>query len=385
MPGMYKLRFIVLFFCLALLLIPSFYLAQSLDYYRAEGSDFFSLWLAPHLILQGRDPYRADIWIPAHDTYGSRWISDSTFLYPLPLALLLVPFGILPLDLAAILWVFILFMALCFTIWKLIATWRPDPFLPYLLPALAGIVLFRPTFLTFLVGQIEILFLLCLVGVIVLWQHNAWLEGGMLASVVLVKPQIGLPLIGLLFLWLLARQRWSGLFGIGLGALSLFILGTLIDIHWVSTWLSIGQGKVSGVFEYTPTAWGVSATICHIHYPCTTILGGLFTIIVLAASLLIILRAHSSEPMHVMSVVIPVALLVTPYLWSYTQVLLIIPILHIMGRLHNKGLPYLLVATYPLLMAILAFIALFIAVALGSDVWSAVVPLASLLLLGFLF
>jgi hypothetical protein len=376
-----------LFICIALvifLLAASIYIACSQDFYRADGSDFFSLWLAPHLLLQGQDPYRSDVWVPAHDTFGARWISDPTFLYPLPLAVLLLPFGIFPLDVAAVLWVFLSLAAIMLVARKLIASWLPGKLLPYLLPALAGILLFRPTFLTLLVGQMEILLLLCLAGAAWLWEGGEWLKGGLLVSVVVLKPQIGLPLLALAGLWLLVHRRWTGLAGMGLAALGLFALGAVFDIGWVGRWLSIGQGKVSGVFGYSPTVWGVAATVCRHQYPCTSLLGGVLSIVVVAGGLWILLPRKELHPMNAIGVIIPVALLTTPYLWAYTQVLLIIPILLVMGRMYHRKLPYLLVATFPLTMAVLAFILLFVAVGLGTDVWSAAVPLASLILLGFL-
>jgi hypothetical protein len=367
-----------------LLLAASFYIVRSQDYYRAEGGDFFSLWLAPHLLLQGQDPYRADIWVPAHDTFGARWISDPTFLYPLPLAVLLLPFGIFPLDVAAVLWVFLSLAAILLVARMLISSWLPGQLMPYLLPALAGIILFRPTFLTLLVGQMEILLLLCLAGTAWLWEGGEWLKGGLLASVVVLKPQIGLPLLALTSLWLLFHRRWAGLAGMGLAALALFALGAVFDIGWVGRWLSIGQGKVSGVFGYSPTVWGVAATVCRHQYPCTSLLGGVLSIVVVAGGLWILLPRKVLRPMNAIGVIIPVALLTTPYLWAYTQVMLMIPILLVMGRMYQRKLPYLLVATFPLTMAVLAFALLFVAVGLGSDVWSAAVPLASLILLGFL-
>lgn len=380
-----KNRRAIYFAGLAVLLLSiSFVIARSQDFYRAEGSDFFSLWLAPHLLLQGHNPYRADLWIPAHAAYGARWISDATFLYPLPLAVLLLPLGILPLEPAAVIWVFISLAAIWLANWKLIASWRPDPFLAYLLPSLAGIFLFRPTILTFLVGQMEILLLLSLVGTARLWGRGAWLEGGLLSSVVILKPQIGLPMLGLLGIWLLVRQRWSGLAGMGLGALTLYALGAIFDSSWAGRWLSIGQDKVSGVFGFSPTGWGVAAALCHHQYPCASILGGVLSFTAAAAGLWIILCSQSRTPLNVIGVIIPVSLLATPYLWAYTQVLLVIPILLAMGSLYCRRLPYLLVATFPLGMAVLAFGLLFVAVSLGNDVWSAFVPLISLLLLGLL-
>jgi hypothetical protein len=296
----------------------------------------------------------------------------------------MLPFGFFHLNIAAGIWVFFCLAALCVVSWRMMAAWGLPKILPYWLPALAGLLLFRPTFLTFLVGQMEILVMLCLAGTALLWERGEWFKGGVLASVVLMKPQVGLPLLGLLTLWLLVKRHWNALLGIGMAVIGSFVLGALFDINWVGRWLSIGHGKVSGVFGYSPTIWGLSSTLCSHQSTCTALLGGSFSIAVMAAVIWLILRRSHHRPWMVIGVVIPVALLVTPYLWAYTQVLLVLPILLVMENLYRRKLPYLLVALFPLGMAVLAFGLLFAAVDLGSDVWSVLVPLISLILLGLL-
>ena len=48
-------------------------------------TDFFSFWLAGYSLIHGENPYSKVWWISAHDIFGAEWVSDETFLYPLPL------------------------------------------------------------------------------------------------------------------------------------------------------------------------------------------------------------------------------------------------------------------------------------------------------------
>ena len=80
----------------------AFQFVQSISY---ADSDFFSFWYAGHSVLTGNDPYNESYWVNERSQFGAVWVSDATFLYPLPLAVLLVPLGLFPLLWAYTLWV----------------------------------------------------------------------------------------------------------------------------------------------------------------------------------------------------------------------------------------------------------------------------------------
>jgi len=75
-----------------------------------------------------------------------------------------------------------------------------------------------------------------------------------------------------------------------------------------------------------------------------------------------------------------VVLLITPYLWAYDQILLILPLAVVVMGMAESGIGYLRAALIPLGISVLALGLLFLAGSFGSDVWSAVVPLAILAL-----
>lgn len=72
--------------------------------------DFFTFWLAGRLTSQGQDIYDQTIWVGAHSLYGSSWIPNLYYVYPLITAALFVPFGMLPIETASFLWLIISFI-----------------------------------------------------------------------------------------------------------------------------------------------------------------------------------------------------------------------------------------------------------------------------------
>ena len=79
--------------------------------------------------------------------------------------------------------------------------------------------------------------------------------------------------------------------------------------------------------------------------------------------------------------------MLTPYLWAYDQLLLIIPLAVTIGLLIGQERPYLLIAVLPISLALVSIVFLNISGHIDNDAWSALVPLFSLILLsvGLLF
>src|SRR5262245_11735010 len=65
------------------------------------NTDFFTFWAAGHLIAARQNPYDTAEWVATHQAAGSTSMPNPTFVYPLPLALLFAPLGILSVATAA--------------------------------------------------------------------------------------------------------------------------------------------------------------------------------------------------------------------------------------------------------------------------------------------
>jgi hypothetical protein len=373
--GKVWLGFWIVGICIAFLII-SVWIVSTQDY---ADTDFFSFWLAGYSIRVGEDPYDAEWWTLAHDMFGAEWISDATFLYPLPLAIFFIPLGFFSLKQAFVLWIFLSqWMILLASVLLLRReNWSMNK--KYFLPILVGIFLFRPVILTMFHGQLGAFFLLILVIMLILWANHKWLLGGLLLPLLALKPSFGLLIGAMLGIWLIAQKKWTALAGVLVACFGLCLLGWLYNPTWISEFLAIGSGKLGQTFGYSPTVWGVSGQLCSQSRICTVIFGGLFGGLLLIAYFYMLLKsADNLSSTMGMSLIIPIALLVTPYGWAYDQILLIIPILIVIMAMTSRGFPYIVPAALFLLISLLALVFVLLAMEIEYDMWSAGITLVCL-------
>ena len=123
-----------------------------------KNSDFLAFWLAGRLILRGLSPYSPSAWTGGYVEIGASWISDRTFLYPLPLAYPFVPFALLALDCAFAGWLLLSTFSIAGSLMIIVRPYGGKPW-RIVLPLVAGAFLFRPTILSCLNGQLAPLIL----------------------------------------------------------------------------------------------------------------------------------------------------------------------------------------------------------------------------------
>ncbi len=342
--------------------------------------DFTAFWIAGKLTLAGQDPYLSSDWVPVYSTFENLGLQDNqTFLYPKPILPLFIPFGALPLRTAAALWLFLTQAAILGAALLLANLWPHPQARRYLLPFLAGIYLSRSFFNTLSLGQLGGLVLLLLVGVLYLWRKERWLAGGAALSLLMLKPQLGVPVILLVSVWFLMRRMWAHFAGLGLGGAGLLLVGWLLDPAWIGKFIAIGADKVSATFGYHSTLWGLAGFLCERETACTYLSGGLLTALLLGSYLWLLLQKRVPlTAALVLAFSLILSLLITPYLWVYEQLLLALPLGLAIGLLAEKNAPFLLPASLPALHAALTLGLLMAALQIQNDVWSALVPLFAL-------
>ena len=132
----------------------------------------------------------------------------------------------------------------------------------------------------------------------------------------------------------------------------------------------------------TPTLWGLAGLSCGMDADCTTIVGAItFIILSIAAILLTIKYAKSWSIWMAGSLFVLLTLLITPYLWAYDQILLILPIMTIVHTLHELKAKYLVISLLPLLFASISLLLLTLAIGQQHDVFSILLTLITGVLL----
>ena len=352
---------------------------------RAIGSnedipnDFLTYWLASRMVLAGGNPYDPMQWATAHSTYEVEFIANQSFLYPIPMAIMLIPLGLLPLKSAFLLWSGLALLMITIAVILLLKSHISPLSLSMFLPLFFGILLFRGTITSILNGQIAPLLFLFL-SLAVHWfsrRRDHW--AGLAISFLLLKPSIGGPLTLLMAIGFLATRNWAALMGLAAGSMSILLLGSIYSPRWIVDFVLISIHKASDNLGYAPTLWGIAGAACGYKAACTMV-GGALLSIGLAALILgffIRKRSHISPP-NMLALALPVALVSTPYLWAYDHLLAIIPLILLIKRMEKHGVSYIVKASPILIFDLLALLLVLLAFEVGFDVWSALVPLSVL-------
>jgi hypothetical protein len=353
--------------------------ANSQDNYL--NRDYFKFWLAGHMVVAGEDPYSEELWLKQHAVHNAEWVLDNSYLYPLPLAILFAPLGSFSLSNAAAIWVFLISISLIGVLFFIAYLWPQIMGVKYFIPILAGLILFRPIVVNYYWGQIAPFLLVVILGVTALWRRKHWFVGGLLLSMLLLKPQVGIPVVGLLFAWLIFQRKWSALFGLTISTMAIMAVGFMLDMNWFSKWIMVGANKLSTQSGQSTTLWGISTLICDNRGNCSFLTGLVFTLIVLAISVILYLRYPQDNPIIMIGYIICIGLLIPPYLLSSDQLLIVLPVLLAVGMMILKGYPYLLVSSIFLLLSLQAQACVLLAHYLQSDGLSVSLPITAFVFL----
>lgn len=361
-------------FCLLLvLLLSSFEIARSQDY-QVDG-DFFELWLAGKMSWSDGNIFDTVAWTSAHAGFGNSVNRNAVFPYPPVLAVILSPLGLFSLKWASILWVFLSEIMAIGSVYLLMNLWKRPVRLYYMIPILAGVFLFRPIMVTLRNGQLSIFFLFLVTLSLYFWDRNKWFLGAFVMAFLVIRPNLGIPLLGLVFIWLVLDRHWSGLMGILCSTFMISIISWVYDPNWISAWWYVGDAKLFKTFGHQATIWGVTSYLCYRSLDCTLIAGSVTGLLLFGVFIFLLMKANRSAAKlagEIVSLIISLTLLLTPYLWAYDQALLVVPLIVISGILLDLKFPYLIVATFPLVGSIAGLICLYVATQVGDDVWSAV-------------
>jgi hypothetical protein len=337
-----------------------------------DHPDFLVYWLAGDLLISGESPYNQVLW--SQRAVEIEWLFDQTFLYPIPTAMFFTLWARIPYRFSYLLWMFFCMVLIIASLLLVISRWKDQSkAVRYLLPAIAGLVIFRPVLVSIRNGQIGGLLLFILVAAMVLWQDRKWLYGGVVFSFLLFKPNIAVPLYALFGLYFILTWRWKAIIGISAGSLVLIGLGFFVSPSWVREFIEISRRKFDQTFGYAPTLWGASHQICLENSYCTIPVAGLLSLLLVGLFIWIVIKQKPSV-MDAGAAIAPLALLLFPYGWAYEQTLLVISIPWIMGLLSEKR-SFLLSSTVFILFSMLSVSLIFLAVSLTHDAYSFIVPL----------
>ncbi len=342
------------------------------------NNGFFTFWLAGHLPWIGGHPYSPIDWVNGHQVNGATWIPNKIFPYPLPLALITAPLGLLPLNQAYIAWDVLAQVLIAVCILWLATRWDDANRQLYAIFVLAATILNGNIYLGLMTGTISALFLVFLtLGLYFIEKRHPILAGVALAGLAL-KPPL-LTVVALIGLWLLLRHNWKTLGGILIGGLGLLAIGLIQDVHWVEKFRGASENLLNMRLGNQPTIISYTRLACAGNLSCAFTWYGLIALALIAIfTWLIWKRQETLSPMMAFSAAISLGVLLPPYLWSYDYVVLVIPICYISFDLIRRRKTYLYSTIFLLILDVLSIIGLALfwmnpdseALTIQRDMWS---------------
>ena len=339
--------------------------------------DFMSLWTGARAILMDLDPYDPEVWRPLRAHFGSTWLQDTRAPFPLWTFLFTLPFALLDIGWGAAAWVAFSILVLAGTLLlfplptgaKMAGTREREKGSSVLglLLLVLGVFTFRATLVTFLNGQITAVMLLVLALFVILMERDRPFAAGFVLAFTALKPNPFILFVPAVGLWLIHRRRWRAVAGGGAGGLFLLAASWLVQPGWLFEWFKV-RSKAEWVF-ITPTVWGLSWEMSPVWWP---LIGLGLAVIVTAALGWLMFTNERMEAAHVVSLAIAASLLITPYIWVYEHLLLLIPLFLIFTRLRRRGLA---AGIWLLMVFIIPWAMFWIATERGTGTLTFVVPL----------
>jgi len=333
--------------------------------------DAFQFWAAPRLILEGADPYDPVAWAGIYAREAAAPVATppapGRHIYPLWVALLLLPLGALPFGLAAPLWLVAQLVVAALALRTLVALCGGTRREAVLLFGLAASA--QPLWLHVGGGNITGFLFGLYVAALAATLRQRPLRAGIALGLLAVKPHpLGIAVPALL---LVARDRAAAtVVAAGIVVAALLAGSLALDTGWVGSWLA-------SAFDLQRTT-GSNATV----WTIGRVIPLPFIAPLLAAAALVALALwwrSRSAPLLRIAGAVPVSLLVAPHGWSYDQLFLFVTYAAILGRLALITGPRRLIGLVLTAAAAapLPWLLYGAATVRGGEEWSALIPLVA--------
>ena len=336
-----------------------------------QSSNFTFFWLAGRMVLEGESPYDEAQYLAGHETYGIKWQPNKIFPYPLPLAILCVPLGLMSLPTAYITWQVLTLVIIAISIFILLSRWPGPAPRMLLVPTFASMFFFGPVYLTLHTGSVGALALISILGAIVLLEKDKPLAAGMLLSLTMLKPPQGLTILILAGIWFLAQKNWKAIWGVAIGGVALLVIGMMQDPLWLIKFRAASEAVMDRTQGVHSNVWAFSYLICEGAAPCSTLLGGTLGLVLLGLGGFYLWQDQARvKAWDAFNIILPVAFVSTIYLWAYDQLPYLIPIVWISAALVTKTKSFIPAFLFLIVLDVFSLFALFQQASTQKDLWS---------------
>jgi hypothetical protein len=335
-------------------------------------SDFAKFWAGPRVLLLGRDPYDAGTWTDPTLQLGATLVNwpdhGSTPRYFGWAVILMFPFALLPLATAFGVWTIGGIAAAALAIHALLRRTLPGHPIAHTLVAMT-LLASQPARLTVLLGQWGFVLTAALAAIVVWTLEGRSTKAGLAAIALLAKPQLFVLTAPALALWAWRNgQRRAIAVAAAAGAAIVGLSLVLLPL-WPVAWLrDIASPELSAVPETT--------TLASVLYG---IVGQPGTWLALAIIVGCALFAFAFDPRGVawLAAWLPLSIVAAPYVWSYDQTLLVVPLVlggGVVAR-RSRRLATIVIVCGTLTLIVLSTVLAVVAAQRNLESYSAITPL----------
>jgi hypothetical protein len=200
--------------------------------------DFQPTRVAARELLRGRDPYSDQVTeIIQREAYGRLPTGEEdvhAFAYPIFLAYLAIPFGLLPRPWAQAVWLSILLVIIVGSVLVILhlLNWPRNRFAR--LTIIMGSLLFYPLVWSFILGQIALIVYGLLVLTIFGLRRDWDVLAGLTMGLSLIKPNLVFLIIPGLVIWGILQRRRRFIISSGATVLILILVPTILQPGWIN-------------------------------------------------------------------------------------------------------------------------------------------------------
>jgi hypothetical protein len=334
-----------------------------------HATDFSGYWAGGRALLVGRDPYDPATWAATTAELGTQPPDTAVYGYFPWVAVAMMPLALLPLETAAWIWCA---AGIAVASLGLAALLRARPCPPTAQMAI-GFAVFgsQPAMTALIVGQWSLVLTGALAFAVALLQGGRTRRAAATLLLSLAKPQLFVVTIPVL-LW-----RHRGLIGpLAAAGLAVVAVATALMPQWLDAW----PRYVPGARITDPPRAAVPAALASLVFgPAGSLVAALA---ILAIGAIIAVR-FGTAGVPALACWLALSSLASPYGWSYDWLVLVVPLvlaISVLAPARPTRATALALVGFGLL-TLVASVLYGIAVTRGSEMLSAIVPLAAVLAL----
>jgi hypothetical protein len=328
-----------------------------------RDSDFAGIWTGARAIVDGHDPYDPLTWRTVAASYGTQSPDTDVYGYPRWVALLLLPLALLPVEVAATLWLWAGLALAALALRALLRAALPGAALAH---AVAGGTLFvsHPAYQSVANGQWTFVLLATTCATLVLLRSRRPRSAAIAALAWVAKPHL---FIG----YALGAARRDRTFGIWAAALAIVVvIGSTIGAPgWVAAW----SARVAPQRIAQPaTLYAALGDL--LGRPAGLVVAGL----VVAIGVAICTRAPSRSDAS-LALWGCLSLAAAPYAWSYDLLLLVPPFVLAAGAVARRDprRATILIEAFAFIFILATPALYYVALMRGRETFTAIVPVAA--------